>query len=122
MLIFVIAICFFVMLAASFFLYDQLVRLEYEEQRDKWEADGKPMGYFWMPDEAKSFGGLLPKWSRQFTRDTSFLLWLSETPEWMKNEPKALSKLKWCRVLFVVGMMGGMGAVIAGIALSSVKK
>jgi len=32
-------------------LFDCLIRCEYEHHREQWERDGKPSGFFWHPKE-----------------------------------------------------------------------
>lgn len=34
-----------------FVVFDQLVRYEYENFREAWEANGRPFGFFWKPPQ-----------------------------------------------------------------------
>ena len=114
---FILSVGFGLLTVVSYYVYDQLVCLEYEEHKDAWNADGKPNGFFWSPSS-----GLSP--SAPFFRKLSirggshFLLWLSVMPAWMRNESRVKAKLRWCRILFVVGLVELTGSFLYGISTS----
>lgn len=41
--------CLFPALLYGFWVFDQIVKLEYEAHRKQWEQDGRPHGFFWIP-------------------------------------------------------------------------
>jgi hypothetical protein len=87
-------------LIAAFWLFDKLVRLEYELHPESWKDDGKLTGFFWLPPDA----------DKSLTRFSCSLSWLFGTPEWMSNEPKALRMIIWYRILIVAWFLGLGGA------------
>ena len=65
-------------------LFDKLVRWEYENHRSEWERDGKPDGYFWRPAEAT-------RWASDNAKKRLGLAWLFITPQWIETQPKCRS-------------------------------
>jgi hypothetical protein len=96
----ILFVLFFVLLAA-FLVFDQLVRLEYNVYRSKWEADGKPHGFFWVPPESKALSGWIVKGSSTFARNHRALSWLFSTPEWIQQNANA-KRLLYLLRLFVI--------------------
>ena len=79
----------------SFKLWDELTELVYTRHRGRWDDLGKPLGYFWRPDEkgVSTFGGMTAR--RKLSK-----AWLSETPEWMPDGSPEQVKLAAWRVTF----------------------
>ena len=79
----------------SFKIWDELMELIYLEHRDRWETLGRPLGYFWRPDEkgVSTLKGMSSR--RTLTRS-----WLSEVPEWMPEGGPERVKLASWRVTF----------------------
>ena len=90
----------------AFLLFDALVRIEYERHRRAWEDDGKPYGFFWVPGESRSFGGIFPSAGGAFARMACLFSWAFATPEWLEGEPKGRKALLWYRVLLLTWHVG----------------
>lgn len=93
----------------SFKLWDELLELVYTHHRDRWEALGRPLGYFWRPDEkgVSTLGGMSAR--RRLTRQ-----WLSEPPEWMPADgPERVKLAAWRLTLWA--SWGGIALVGVGL-------
>jgi hypothetical protein len=101
-------------LLLAFRLFDRLVKIEYERHRSNWEEDGKPLGFFWTPAEGRNITMIL---GSSWARNVCCLAWLGGTPDWMRNEPKALKMVVWYRVLIALWMMGFAGAFVLNAIL-----
>lgn len=64
----------------SFFMFDRLVRLEYQRQRSDWIADGMPHGIFWVPAETVKLGGLLISGASSLASLRCWITWMFSTP------------------------------------------
>jgi len=84
-MIFVVVAAFGV-LAYGLSRFDRFIQLEWERDPLAWEADGKPVGYFWRGPSDSYLGG---RWARQR------LAWslLFQTPTWAEESPPALECL-----------------------------
>src|SRR6267142_272949 len=80
---------FFPLGIVAFIVLDRLVRLEYSNWRIEWQKDGRPHGYFFIPPETKSFGGLLVSLRSSRALRTLTLEWTFKTPEWMAQQEGA---------------------------------
>ena len=100
-----LALCFLA-LCGSFFVFDQLVMAEYFNHRHQWELDGKPTGYFWVPEGATLFGGRLVRFSSGLASRYRWRVWLWSTPGWMKGDRHALRLLHWWRALYIGPLVG----------------
>ena len=90
----------------SFKLWDELTELVYTHHRGEWEALGRPLGYFWRPDEkgVSTLGGMAAR--RKITT-----AWLSETPEWMPERAGASCGGPGVTLDQLGGIVRGCGAV-----------
>jgi len=95
----------------SFLMFDRLLRIEYEVYRRYWEADGKPVGFFWIPNEVKSFHGVLVNWRSSVASRRCALVWLVLTPKWVKKNETAARAIFWWRffVVFWILALVGLG-------------
>ncbi|MFQ5906982.1 MAG: hypothetical protein ACE5JA_10495 [bacterium] len=96
-------------LIASFLIFAQVVRLEYREHRTEWEKDGKPMGFFWKPPESILVGGSLGL-------NRLCFYWLFKTPEWIRQNAKGMSLLRWLRIC---GVIWNVGIIVLAILMFS---
>ena len=87
----------------DFIVLDRLVRLEYRNWRIEWQRDGRPHGYFFVPPESTSFGGLLVSLRSSRALRTLTLEWTFRTPEWMAKQEgaRALLWLHRCLIFLV---------------------
>src|SRR6266576_3217303 len=106
-----LALCFLA-LCGSFFVFDQLVMAEYFNHRHQWELDGKPTGYFWVPEGATLFGGRLVRFGSALAGSYRWRVWLWSTPAWIKGDRHALRLLYWWRALYVGPLVGIPVAVL----------
>src|SRR5438093_6682820 len=70
---------------------DSLIRREYELHHRDWEQDGRPIGWFFLPAEARPFRS-------RFAFHFSTLVWLFSTPQWIRTDATAaalLRRLRW---------------------------
>ena len=95
----VIVVSYFPVLFVSFFLFDQIVRVEYLDHRSAWEADGQPHGFFWVPQEAAFARGLLVRLGSSFAQRRIWRTWLFSTPGWIKRDRHTRNLLYWWRAL-----------------------
>lgn len=77
----------------TFYLFDRVVKFEYSNYRKYWIADGKPIGFFWVPEEARGEFLRLPKISSSFVRSRFAGYWIYTTPEWTKGDARATKVL-----------------------------
>ena len=64
----------------SFGLFDRILRFQVENFQSDWEKEGKPIGFFWIPEDSSFISG-------SFQRSVRLLSWTFWSEPWMKNEP-----------------------------------
>jgi hypothetical protein len=69
----------FLLALVGFVIYDIIIRREYREHRAEWEKDGKPIGFFWSPEEGSFFTG-------SFARNRTAFWWMILPPAWAKSD------------------------------------
>lgn len=77
------------------FLFDRLVRWEYDHHREQWERDGRPVGYFWKADGCNFWSGDAAKKRVEF-------LWLFRSPCWIAETPECRRWLAKRRAIFLL--------------------
>jgi|SRR5712692_7685773 len=91
----------FTVLISAFYFLDRLIRHEYQFHRDAWERDGRPVGYFFRPLEAR--------WFRSgFAFQGCAFGWLFYTPQWTRDDSAArtvLSRWRWCVLVWNIGII-----------------
>ena len=85
----------------AFALFDRVLRSEYESHRPAWEADGRPIGFFWRARESGYFFSYLA-----FLR-VSFA-WLFMTPKWVADSPQAGAALRKLRLAVLTWNVGAL--------------
>jgi hypothetical protein len=86
-------------LLISFWTFDQLVKLEYQEHHDVWMRDGKPSGFLWRPQESKGFKSSL-------ARSKLSSCWPLMTPDWTKQSTEGKKLIKRLRVCVAIWNLG----------------
>lgn len=86
-------------------LFDRLIRWEYEYHRDQWERDGKPDGFFWRAQECKVWSGDMAK--KRLTTG-----WIFKTPGWAANSPECRRWLVHVRVIVSVTGLAVVGLLL----------
>jgi hypothetical protein len=86
---------FFVTGIATFFLYERLVKRQYQVAREVWEADGRPPGFAWAPPGTSVM--------RSWTRGKAYFRWIAETPSWIREDDIARTLQRQLRVLWLTG-------------------
>jgi hypothetical protein len=76
-------------------LFDCLVRWEYEHHREEWERDGKPDGFFWRT-EGRTF------WKSDMAKKRLSVAWLFVTPSWAATAPECRRWLQHLRVATLI--------------------
>jgi hypothetical protein len=82
-------------------LFDRLIRAEYEQHRQIWEADGRPAGFFWRAAECSFMAS-------HFAKTRLTLVWLFRTPAWIADSPVLRARLRrhrWSVLIWNVGML-----------------
>ena len=80
----------------SFFTFDKLVKLEYEEFHQQWVEDGEPAGMYWRPAQSRSS-------SRSGnTTQRIMIAWFLKAPQWVESNTDASRLFKKYRILVLV--------------------
>lgn len=88
----------------NMWLFDCLVKWEYEHHREQWERDGRPTGFLrWHPKEGRF-------WSGSGAAQQLNFVWLFKTPEWARGNSECRRLLAYKRVttlaaLVVLGLL-----------------
>jgi hypothetical protein len=105
-------IFFLIMVALTLLLligrrqFDELLRHLHEHRLEEWIAAGRPLGYFWRPEEDIAW--------IEGTQARSRLLrgWLVRSPDWMAG------RLQWkLRLVRLSMVLSYLGFVLAGVSL-----
>lgn len=86
-------------IAYAMWLFDCLVRWEYDHHRDQWEAHGRPRGFYWKPQERSS------TWAQQWLG----LVWTWKAPKWILENPSASRWLLQYRIIGVASQAAILG-------------
>ena len=89
----------------NMWLFDRLVRWEYEHQREQWERDGKPSGCFWRAVECTF-------WSSSTAAKQVGFAWLFKTPRWIGESSECRRWLFQMRVIALISCLA-VGALIS---------
>ncbi len=101
-------------LIASFVAFTSLVKWEYANHRQEWEADGRPGGIFWMPPVSGFWATL----RSGFARNVVSLKWLFITPPWARADARAkklLRRLRICVAVWNCGLVAAFTAAAVGL-------
>ncbi|HXB02762.1 MAG TPA: hypothetical protein VNV15_08105 [Opitutaceae bacterium] len=79
----------------TMWLFDCLVRWEYDNHREQWERDGKPDGFFWRAKECVF-------WSSDLAKKKLGFWWMVKTPDWISESPKLRRQLFQMRIIFYI--------------------
>lgn len=106
-----ITVCIF----CSFVLFDRILRIQHARYHDRWVADGKAIGFFWIPSGGDIHAGGM-------ARSVVCFGWLFQTPAWLGGEPDGLASLRRMRILvfatwIAIGMIEPL--LIGGLFLLS---
>jgi len=88
---------FIVCCMASFICFDLILLRQYETAREQWEADGRPPGFFWVPEGTSRYFGMRE-------RDQQLRRWMFGTPEWASMDKRARLLFRIQRVLMLVAI------------------
>jgi hypothetical protein len=81
-----ILLLIFLSLLIGFILFDRVLKFQHSNHRSTWKSDGKPIGFFWIPEGSSFLQG-------SFQRNIQALSWTFGNQEWMEKEPSVLKKL-----------------------------
>lgn len=86
--------------------FDDLLKHQHAEHSDAWQAAGRPIGFFWQPEEGTT-------WTEGTqARGRTFWSWMRTTPDWMPGE------LKWKLTIIRVSVVCSyLGFILAGVGL-----
>ena len=108
---------YFIMLMAGLTLFllqgrrqfDELLRALHAEHRALWEAQGRPMGFFWQPETDS------PSWAEGTrARTACFWAWMRATPAVLQDKPALRRHLWWSRLNILLSYVGFF---LSGLAL-----
>ena len=80
-------------------LFDCLVRWEYEHRREQWERDGKPSGFYWRPKECVF-------WLSNSAMHRLAWAFIFKTPDWVAERPECRRWLALMRITSLIGILG----------------
>ena len=103
------------MVFGALVLFDMLIRREYSAHRRNWVSDGRPIGFFFVPNETTMAKGILVNPGSSLARRKAAYGWLFSSPDWVATDRTARRLLLLLRVVF----FGWYAALIGvfGIAL-----
>ncbi|GEM_PF-1836817 len=94
-----------------FILGDMLLRYEYENHHSQWIRDGKPVGWFWRPEE----GNISVLLKLGIEKQSRILhSWTFSTPEWIRKDRYAAFLLWAFRLVY--GCLLILAAYLMGYA------
>lgn len=104
--------------AQSWRAQDELIRLEHNGYHEEWIKDGEPYGRWWWPPEV-----INPKFRVRPTKNLwngSFvgLIWLIETPDWIKADDQALMLLKQMRLFSLLAILSFPSFLVIGMLMN----
>lgn len=97
---------FFVSLLRSFLIFDRIVRHEHDAHPEFWGNDGKPIGYFWIPEGAK------PSLEGYRTRYRVYVRLFLKTPAWVTTDAEHRLLLGF-RLWWIIAPLSGLAALVA---------
>lgn len=105
----VLAVLLFAVNLRIFYLYDTLIKHEYESFRSHWEQDGRPNGLlYWKAPQGDALqSGTVQQQLRK--------RWSQNCPEWIKNSPELFKRYREIQTLspvsFVLGILALPGLI-----------
>ena len=91
--------------------FDLLIYRLYTYHSDKWVSQGCPVGFIYIPSGSRLF------WATIFRyKYSNGLIW--QTPQWIKNDPKAKKILICYRVTLAICLAGIFGFMVFALLLS----
>ena len=100
-------VIFMVLLLGSCFVYERLVKREYQVAREAWETDGRPPGFVWAPPGTSVL--------RSWTRGIAYFRWIAETPSWIRQDETARTLQRRLRMLWLTASVAWLWAVILAL-------
>ena len=97
----------FSVVLTGFWAFHRLIRLEYVSYREQWEADGRPHSVFWVPREC--MGPIYVRFGCTQAMSRCSVAWLFKTPEWMRQDERAIRWVRWMRVSSLIWYVGVFG-------------
>ena len=94
-----IAMAIIMTVVYQMWLFDRLVRWEYEHHREQWERDGKPSGFYWRPKECVF-------WLSHSAMHRLAGVFIFRTPEWAAERPECRRWLALMRAAMLAGVVG----------------
>ena len=95
-MIFALFIFATLLILTSLWMFDRILKFQYQNYREIWEEQGKSVGYFWFSPDEKSLSSFVSRIARSYS-------WTFFNDEWMANEPKILRMIKFYRLCVFTG-------------------
>lgn len=88
----------------AFVLWDELTEALWADDRPRWEALGRPIGFFWRPEEPKMgvFEGIAPRHRMQLQA-------LAGRPDWAPESGTIPLKMMGWKVTSAISLAGVLG-------------
>ena len=93
-----IAMAIILAIVYQMWLFDCLVRWEYEHRREQWERDGKPSGFYWRPKECVF-------WLSNSAMHRLVGAFIYSTPDWVAERPECRRWLALLRITSLAGII-----------------
>ena len=100
-LVFIAFLLFMSCCISLFILFDEILKFQHKNYYSDWLADGKPHGFFFKPEETKTFFGM-PGFGSWFAMQRRCFALTWKTPNWADKEPRIIKLISWYRILNVI--------------------
>lgn len=94
----------------------RLLHHQYTNFKSAWEADGKPRGIFWIPEEAK-IGGWYLTYASGHAGQLARWRWLFKSPDWMTENIDARPLILLHRIFLPAFLVCGIAPFVIAAML-----
>lgn len=104
-------IAFILSLIKSFCLFDHILKYQFRVHHEAWVADGKPAGYFWIPETKPTINDCR-------IRNVLYAKYLLKTPVWIRtnNERTMITRYRICgAIILASGLTSLISILLANI-------
>ena len=96
--------------------FSMLLRIQYSKFRSTWEADGKPRGVVWIPEETR-IGGWYVTYASGHSGQLARWRWLFRTPGWVMESEDSRSLLRLHRIFLPAFVACAIAPFVIAIVL-----
>ena len=95
LILFPLIVSYFLSLLFIFKTFDRILRIQYQDYREVWVAEGRPNGFLWSPKEGNIITGSIARSERG-------VFWSLYCPQWAKSNSEAVVLFRKYKRLVVV--------------------